>query len=69
VGNLIDRVRLGEVTDFIDVGRWPTFNVADSIISISVVTVLLFFALQEVADGGGKDRLSADAGHAAPRED
>jgi signal peptidase II len=46
-GNLIDRVRLGEVTDFIDVGAWPTFNVADSSISISIVAVLIFFLLQE----------------------
>ena len=47
VGNFIDRVRVGEVTDFIDVGRFPTFNVADSSISISIVAVLLFFAMQE----------------------
>ena len=29
VGNLIDRFRLGHVTDFIDIGPWPIFNVAD----------------------------------------
>ena len=50
-GNLIDRVRMGEVTDFIDVGRFPTFNVADSSISVSIVIVLIFFAFQE-AEGG-----------------
>jgi signal peptidase II len=47
VGNLIDRVRLGEVTDFIDVGTFPTFNVADSSISVSIAAVLIFFFLQE----------------------
>jgi signal peptidase II len=47
IGNLIDRVRLGEVTDFVDVGRFPTFNVADSSITVSIVAVLLFFALQD----------------------
>ena len=47
VGNLIDRVRVGEVTDFIDVGRFPTFNVADASISVSIAAVLLFFAMQE----------------------
>jgi signal peptidase II len=47
VGNLIDRVRVGEVTDFIDVGRFPTFNVADSSITISIIAVLIFFAMQE----------------------
>lgn len=50
IGNLIDRIRVGEVTDFIDVGRFPTFNVADSSITISIVAVLIFFALQEVED-------------------
>ncbi len=48
IGNLIDRVRLGHVTDFIDVGGFPTFNVADSCISVSIVIVLGFFALQEL---------------------
>jgi signal peptidase II len=39
-GNLIDRIRLGAVVDFIDIGagafRWPAFNVADSAITIGV---------------------------------
>ena len=41
VGNLIERLRpdLGGVTDFISVGIWPTFNLADSAI---VVGILLF---------------------------
>ncbi len=47
IGNLIDRVRVREVTDFIDIGRWPTFNVADASITISIIAVLIFFALQE----------------------
>jgi signal peptidase II len=49
-GNLVDRVRLGEVIDFIDVHwrahHWPAFNVADSAISLSVATIFvhsLFF--------------------------
>lgn len=40
-GNLIDRVRLGYVTDFFDVGVWPIFNIADSAISIGII-ILLF---------------------------
>ena len=32
VGNLIDRLRLGYVTDFVDIGIWPAFNVADSVV-------------------------------------
>jgi signal peptidase II len=45
VGNLIDRVRLGYVTDFVHVywrqHQWPDFNVADSAISIGIVLLLL----------------------------
>ena len=37
IGNLIDRLRLGYVTDFIDFGFWPAFNVADSAIVIGVI--------------------------------
>ena len=41
IGNLIDRIRLGEVVDFLDVYigtlYWPTFNVADSAVSIGMV--------------------------------
>ena len=45
VGNLLDRVRLGYVIDYVDVywGRhhWPAFNVADSAISIGVALLVL----------------------------
>lgn len=45
VGNLIDRVRMGEVIDFLDVywGRhhWPAFNVADSAICVGVALLAL----------------------------
>ena len=48
VGNLIDRVRVGAVVDFIDIGigslRWPAFNVVDSAITIGV-TILAFYLL------------------------
>lgn len=46
-GNLIDRVRTGEVTDFINFKFWPAFNVADSCISIGVATILWFFLVME----------------------
>ena len=42
-GNLIDRLRLGYVTDFIDVAIWPTFNIADSAIVVGVI--LLAYSL------------------------
>ena len=37
IGNLIDRLNQGFVTDFIDIGRWPAFNIADSAIVIGVI--------------------------------
>lgn len=48
VGNLIDRVRLGRVTDFIDVGvgnlRYWTFNVADASFVIGVILLALYLS-------------------------
>jgi signal peptidase II len=42
LGNLVDRVRLGYVTDFIEVHWWPTdFNLADAGIRLGVVLLLL----------------------------
>jgi signal peptidase II len=37
IGNLIDRVRLGYVVDFIALPYWPVFNVADTSIVIGAV--------------------------------
>lgn len=47
VGNLADRVRVGKVTDFVDVGPWPAFNVADSSIVVGVTIIIGFFLLAE----------------------
>ena len=41
VSNLADRVRLGHVTDFVDLRYWPAFNLADSFIVVGVA-ILLF---------------------------
>jgi signal peptidase II len=41
LSNLVDRVRLGHVTDFIDFGWWPAFNLADSFIVIGVAILLI----------------------------
>jgi signal peptidase II len=47
LGNLVDRVRFGEVVDFLDfyIGtyHWPAFNVADSCISVGVALMLWYF--------------------------
>ncbi len=51
VGNLIDRVRLGEVIDFLDVfwqtHHWPAFNVADSAICVGVALLAVDMVLEE----------------------
>ena len=39
-GNLIDRLHQGYVTDFIDLPLWPSFNLADSCITIGVLSLL-----------------------------
>jgi len=53
VGNLIDRLRSGEVVDFIDVGAWPVFNIADSAIVVGTILIiyyLLFFSKPKPQD-------------------
>jgi signal peptidase II len=39
--NLIDRIRLGHVTDFLDLRYWPAFNLADTFIVVGVGILLL----------------------------
>lgn len=46
LGNVVDRLRDGFVTDFFQVGTFPIFNVADSCISIGVAVLLLEIVLQ-----------------------
>jgi signal peptidase II len=51
VGNLIDRVRLGEVIDFLDVHwyshHWPAFNIADSAICVGVFLLAIDMFIEE----------------------
>ena len=49
-GNLVDRLLMQKVTDFISIGNFPVFNVADSSISIGVVVLLLGVWYRERAD-------------------
>ncbi len=42
IGNLIDRLRFSEVTDFIDVGAWPVFNIADSAIVVGTILIAAY---------------------------
>ncbi len=42
VGNLVDRILRGYVIDFIDVGFWPAFNVADAAITVAVIGLIVW---------------------------
>ena len=57
-GNLIDRIRFGEVTDFIQFPHYPAFNVADSSITIGLVVIIGFFVLIE-----GREKKPTGPGH------
>jgi lipoprotein signal peptidase len=63
LGNLADRLTLGYVLDFVDIGigslRWYTFNVADVAVSTALVLLVLIALRPSLA--GGKPR-AADAG-------
>jgi signal peptidase II len=58
LGNLVDRVRLGEVIDFLDVHwyryHWPAFNVADSAICVGVGLLLFCMWRMERREKGRK---------------
>lgn len=43
IGNLIDRILIGGVTDFIRIGMFPTFNIADSALTIGVIILIIQF--------------------------
>ncbi|HEY7562058.1 MAG TPA: signal peptidase II [Gaiellaceae bacterium] len=47
LSNLIDRIRLGHVTDFLDLRFWPAFNLADTFIVIGVAILLAALVLAE----------------------
>ena len=69
IGNLIDRIRLGYVVDFVDAGignlRWYTFNVADAAISTALLLLVLLALRPSLA---GEPDPTARAGEPAPRE-
>jgi signal peptidase II len=54
VSNLVDRLRLGHVTDFLDFDYWPAFNLADTFIVVGVGLLFLSFV--------AADRTSASVG-------
>lgn len=50
IGNIIDRILFGKVTDFIDMGikgfRWATYNIADASVSIGLVIGIISYFLE-----------------------
>jgi hypothetical protein len=70
IGNMIDRLRLGYVVDFVDVGigptRFYTFNVADSAISLAILLLFVAALRPSVLDGGGRTGGSPATASPAP---
>ena len=50
IANLVDRVRLGRVTDFLDFDAWPAFNLADTFIVVGVAVLFSTFVLADRSD-------------------
>jgi signal peptidase II len=51
VSNLVDRVRLGHVVDFLDFTYWPAFNLADTFIVVGVAILLLALVAADRSSG------------------
>lgn len=56
VGNLIDRLRLGYVIDWIKLPNWPTFNVADSSITVGVIILFAAIIITDMREGAREYR-------------
>ena len=56
-GNLVDRLTIGKVTDFISVGTFAVFNIADASITVGVAVLLLGVWLKERAEKKAKGQL------------
>lgn len=54
IGNLVDRVRVGHVIDFIDLRFWPVFNLADA--AITVGALVLVYGVMQRRPGGRSSR-------------
>lgn len=73
MGNLIDRAtQQGKVTDFISVGNFPVFNVADSSITVGVIILIIGMWFQEMQQKRAKEaenRLKAALENDTPAQD
>lgn len=64
LGNLADRIRADAVTDFIHIGSWPAFNLADVSISAGVILLVLLY----LRDAEAERKEGAGDGEQADRE-
>ena len=55
IGNLSDRLTIGHVTDFISVGTFPVFNVADASISVGAAVLFIGVWMMERAEKKAKE--------------
>lgn len=55
IGNIIDRIRLGYVLDFIHIPYWPVFNLADISIFLGVVLTIISAVLRKGGEGNAPD--------------
>lgn len=62
-GNLIDRVILGGVTDFLDLGWWPVFNVADMALDIGVALLVWWVLFGHEKAGEAAEGSEAPSDH------
>jgi len=64
LGNLLDRIRLGRVVDFIDIGvgdvRWWSFNVADSSFVVGVILLAIYLSVSTDNESSDNAKESAD---------
>lgn len=66
IGNIIDRIRIGHVTDFIDVGWWPIFNIADSSIVVGIGLMIFYFWFLDGQTDSSDDNAEQSPSEAAP---
>ena len=55
IGNLADRLTIGHVTDFISVGKFPVFNVADASITVGAAVLFIGIWMMEMAEKKNKE--------------
>ena len=60
IGNLIDRITLGHVTDFISLGNFAVFNIADASITVGVFVMILGIWWKDRQETGNTDQLIKD---------